>query len=54
MVNILLLQQNGSISTVAINDDIKKKEDIKFNTYSKHPVKFIHKWKLVPIFDQRH
>lgn len=51
MVNILLLKQNGSIDTVAINDDIKKKEDIKFSTYSKHPVKFIHKWKLSSILN---
>tara|TARA_B110000208_G_C11761108_1_gene426938 strand:+ start:421 stop:1008 length:588 start_codon:yes stop_codon:yes gene_type:complete len=50
MVNIIILEQNGTIKTVEIEDSLKK-DDLKPSQYTKNQVKFIHKWKLNNILE---
>ena len=50
MVNILLLERNGSIKNIEVSDNLNKNE-IKLSKYTKNTVKFIHKWKLKNILD---
>jgi hypothetical protein len=50
MVNIILLEQNGNIKMIDIDSNMKK-EELKATQYTKHQVKFIHKWKLKNILE---
>lgn len=48
MVNILLLEQNGGIKTIKVDDNLKK-DDLQITSYTKNAVKLTHKWKLSTI-----
>ena len=50
MTNILILEQNGTIKTMSIEDDLKR-DQLKTTQYANHNVKFIHKWKLQNIIE---